>query len=191
MTDGAATKDPTGDAQRFAKIKRYNYLAHTIREMEYEIHSAKRSSYHITVKMTDMRNCASVVFFYKFGCTIFLPCECEQMKDEDVRLIMAHELGHISYNIGSLESQSGLNVLPPDDEEYYAWVFAYGLLDAKSEGYKDGVGKDEYIYHFDDLDKLLMSNLKKQQPDRKDLHDLIRKFLSDRKTAGNKKQPKK
>jgi len=181
MTDDSTDKDPINDARRLAEIKRYNYLAHTIREIEHEIHYAKRSSYHITVKMTGMRNCASVVFFYKRGCTIYLPCECEDMKDEDVRLVMAHEIGHISYDIDKLELKSGFNESPSDDEEYYAWIFAYGLLDAKSDGYKEGVGKDEYIFHFDDLEKLLMSNVKRQQPDHKDLHDRVRKFLSDRK----------
>jgi hypothetical protein len=183
MTEGFAAKDPIDDARHLAVINRYNYLAHTIREMEYNIHcaSATRPSYHITVKMTGTRNCSSVAFFYKRGCTIFLPCECADMEDEDIRLIMAHELGHISYDIDNLESKTGFNVSPPDDEEYYAWIFAHSLLDAKSNGYKNGVGKDEYIYHFDDLDKLLMSNVKRQQPDHKELHDRVRKFLLDRK----------
>ena len=187
MTDGSTDKDPIGDARRLAMINRHNYLAHTIREMEYIIHcaSAARPSYHITTKMTETRNCSSVVFFYNRGCTIFLPCERIDMKDEDIRLITAHELGHISYDIDNLESKTGFNVSPSDDEEYYAWAFAHSLLDAKSDGYKDGVGKDEYIYHFDDLDKLLMSNVKRQQPDHKELHDRVRKFLLDR-----KRQPK-
>jgi len=180
MTIEAMDKDPVGDARRFAKINRHNYLAHTIREMEHDIHARKRLSYHITVKMTDMRNCASTVFFYKHGCTIFLPSNPDDMGDEDVRLIMAHELGHISHNIDNIESLRGNNVSPTDDEEYYAWLFAYGLLHAKSNSYEDGVGTDEYIYRGDELHKLLMRNVIRQKPDGKDLCDKIRRFISDR-----------
>jgi hypothetical protein len=91
--------------------------------------------------------------------------------------MLAHELGHISYNLNGIELQSGYNVSPSDDEEFYAWTFAYSMLDAKSHDYKGGVGTDEYIYRFDELNRLLMRNIKRQQPDRHDLHDRIRQFL--------------
>jgi hypothetical protein len=175
MTDD--TKNPKRDANNFAKIKRHNYLAHTIREVEHEIHLRKRISYHVATKMVDVVDYASITFFYRSGCIIFLPEDCEKINNEDARLVLAHELGHISYNIDGIEQMSGLNVSPPNEEECYAWLFAHSLIYAKSDDYKNGVGIDEYIYSDDELHKLLMHNLIRQQPDNKDLHDTVRRSL--------------
>jgi hypothetical protein len=176
----ASAKDPKRDAYGFAEIKKHNYLAHSIREIEHEIHLRKWITYHIATKMVDTVDYASITSFYPSGCVIFLQDECEGISREDIRLVLAHELGHISYNIDCIDHMSGLNTSPPDDEECYAWSFAYYLLDAKSDGYVDGVGTNEYIYQDDRLYQLLMHNVTRQRSDRPDLHDRVRDSLKDR-----------
>jgi hypothetical protein len=180
MNNGACCADPKSDATSFAKIKEYNYLAHSIREMEHEIHRRKRITYHVAIKMVDTVDYASITSFYRCGCIIFLQNECEGISRKDIRLVLAHELGHISYNIERIDQMSGLNVSPPDDEEWYAWSFAYYLLDTKSNSYKDGVGIDEYIYRDDELYKLLMHNVIRLQPEQDDLQNRIKQSISDR-----------
>lgn len=170
---------PEDAAKYFSEIREGNYFAHTIREMERKIYSmtgAKRVPFHITIKVCDATNGGSAVVFYHSGCTIFLPESCSDIDNKDIRLILAHELGHISYNINALGVITG-RTSPSKEEEVYAWEFAHCLTKIRSEGFKKGIGKD-HIFSDEDLGKLLIRNVKKQ---RLDIYDDIKMFLGGRK----------
>ncbi|MDR2579229.1 MAG: hypothetical protein LBC70_10560 [Chitinispirillales bacterium] len=166
---------PKEAARHFSVIREGNCFAHTIREMErkiYELTGDKRIPFHITIKQSLATNGGSAIVFYHSGCTILLPDDCPNQNNKDVRFILAHELGHISYNAEKLGIITG-RTSPLPDEEIYAWEFAYHLTEIRSNGYRNGVGQ-EHIFGDDDLGKLLIYNVKKQRPD---IYENMKSFL--------------
>jgi len=166
---------PADAAKYFSDIRDGNCFAHTIREMEREIYAmtgTKRVPFHITIKASCATNGGSAVVFYRSGCTVFLPESDSGMDNEDIRLTLAHELGHISYNVDKLGVITG-RTSPSKEEEVYAWEFAHQLTKIRSDEYRKGIGKN-HIFSDEDLGKLLIRNVKKQRPD---IYDDIKIFL--------------
>lgn len=62
------------------------------------------------------------------------------------RILLAHELGHVLYNIHSLKNTSVLsNKKPSPEEELRAWEFAFRLVLEKSDYYKKVVDGKKFI----------------------------------------------
>jgi hypothetical protein len=99
--DRLISKVPKAAAEVVGEVEKRNYLAHSIREIEYAILQYASKNYHIITRSAEYSKKARIEFFDK-GCIIWLPEGNEEMMDEEVRLVLAHELGHLVYNIGRL-----------------------------------------------------------------------------------------
>ena len=164
---------PEDLAQRFVQVKKYNYLAHTIREIELEVHRVVGWGYHIVTRASTGLNDGSRIFFHKGGSIIFLPAASEEMDDREIRLVLAHELGHIIYNLDKLGAIRGVRS-PTEDEELFAWRFAFYLIKEKSLAYGRDIDVGRYIHDVGDLKRVLERMVKKKQPS---LHEAIKRFL--------------
>lgn len=171
-------KCPMSLAGHFVKVRKCNYLAHSIREMEREIHDTKNIDYHIITRPSERINGSSSIFFHSSGCTVFLPAECENMDDREVRLLLAHELGHIIYNIDKLETLKGVKS-PSKTEELFAWKFSFHLIKGKSDAYKRGeIDTQRYAHDFKPLKVFLSKIVKNKQ---QNIYDDIVQFLRNQK----------
>jgi Zn-dependent peptidase ImmA (M78 family) len=95
-----------------------------------------------------------------------LPYECEESDDRVVRLILAHELGHIVYNIDKLKDFNFVGVRKANrEEELFAWVFAYHLIKKKSGELQKDIERKRYIYPEDELRRSLFSIIKRNMPE--------------------------
>lgn len=139
----------------FCEIRKNNYLAHTIREIEHYILKNYRMHYHILTRQSEIKNKSKVDFFDK-GCVIRIPKE--GMNDNEIRLRLAHEIGHIISKIELLtENPERLDSYQNDvGEEVFAWCFAFGLIKKKSETYRNRTYK-EYVVE----DRVLMSMIQR------------------------------
>jgi Zn-dependent peptidase ImmA (M78 family) len=78
------------------------------------------------------------------------------MDDKKARLILAHELGHLVYNIDRLEDHEKLNQEQrPDEEEKYAWEFAYYLIRMKSSEHEKNIEFKRFVYNDYELKGML------------------------------------
>jgi len=173
------TKSPKEAAEIVGVVEKRNYLAHTIRDIEYAI-LQKHSKHYRIITCTSLNTKKSKIIFFDRGCEIWLTCECEEMDERKIRLILAHELGHLVYNIDKLKNPEILEgTVRSTKEEIYAWVFAYYLIDKKSAEHKSDMGRGKFIYHHGELKDSLTSilkNLKKQEPE---IYDGVISSLSD------------
>jgi len=171
--DGINRDDPHAAAEIVGRVEKTNYLAHSIRETELILLERFGMHYHIVTYASE-RKCAKTYFVHR-ACIIRLPdnlCENElgDNRDRRLRLVLAHELGHLIYNINDLENstiKSFDRVVSPE-EEIYAWTFAYCLVDKKSDYHKDVRHKDKFIYGPGELKNSLTNILDKQVETAKD-----------------------
>jgi len=137
---------PEEEAKRIGKIEKSNYLAHSIRKIEQTIRKTLNKHYRIITHVPLAAKKAQIHFFDQC-CEIHLPAECEEMRDEQIRLILAHELGHLVFNIENLKNPEILdNTEAPNDEEQYAWTFAYHLIRTKSDEHRSNYRQKNFIY---------------------------------------------
>jgi hypothetical protein len=165
--DSINRDDPHTAAEIVGRVEKTNYLAHSIRETELILLERFGMHYHIVTYASESK-CAKTYFVHK-ACIIRLPenlCENElgDNRDRRLRLVLAHELGHLIYNINDLENSTlklqNRTVSP--EEEIYAWTFAYCLVDKKSDYHKDVRRKNEFIYEHGELKNSLTNILDKQ-----------------------------
>jgi hypothetical protein len=114
------------------------------------------------------------MFYYTAGCDIVLLDDGDRVSDKDLRILLAHELGHIAYNISNIETLTGWSYSSSEEEELYAWKFAYFLLRRRNNDHKDGVGKD-YIFPDGRLEQSIVRVVKSGRPD---LYEPVREFIN-------------
>ena len=163
---GLNNKSPEEAAKVVGEVEKSNYLAHSIREIQQAILRNKGENYHIISRIVGAGSSTSKVFFFNKGCEIFLPHECEEMDDKKIRLILAHELGHIVFNIENLMNPEILeNTEASNEEEFYAWKFAFNLIKMKSDEHRSNSRQSKFIYHDDDLKSQLSALVKSKKPE--------------------------
>lgn len=142
-------KDPLGAATLVGEVDKSNYLAHTIREIQHIIYRVHGRHYHINTHMSDKVKETCIVFFQGDGCDIYLSLSLsrkyEYAKEPDLRLALAHELGHLFHNIGRLQELSG-PVAFSAEAEVFAWEFAYNLVMVKSLGHSEDIERGKHIF---------------------------------------------
>jgi len=162
-------------AEIVGKVEKYNYLAHSIREIEFAIMKLKNKHYHVITYATTMDTKKSKITFHDNCCIIRLPYESEEMDDQKIRLVLAHELGHLMFNFEDLTSPEKLaNTTATNKEELFAWEFAFYLINMKSEEHKNDIGRRKFIYDDRDLKKMLSAMVLDKKPE---IHDDIVKSL--------------
>ncbi|MDR1838485.1 MAG: hypothetical protein LBQ93_02715 [Treponema sp.] len=158
-------KNPQEAAEIVGVVEKRNYLAHTIRDIELAILQAYNKHYHI-ITYTSLNSKKSKIIFFDRGCEIRLSFECEEMDERKIRLILAHELGHLVHNIDKLKNPEILeNTARSDEEEIYAWKFAYHLIDKKSTEHKNDMHRGKFVYNHGELKESLTSILKNRKPE--------------------------
>jgi len=150
-------------AKIVGEVEKYNYLAHSIREIEFAILKLKGKNYHIITYATTMDLKKSQIAFFDNCCIIRLPYECKEMNDQKIRLILAHELGHLIFNFEDLMNPEKLaNTMASDAEEQYAWEFAFYLISMKSTEHKSNARQNKFVYEDYDLKNMLSAILKEK-----------------------------
>lgn len=164
----ALNKIPPEEAARIvSKVHKSNYLAHTIREIEMAILRSLGKNYSIVTYASVAVTTTAKIRFCDRACMIRLPSECEDMDDKRIRLILAHELGHLIFNLDCLKNLEVLeNTKPTETEELSAWVFAYNLVLCKSNEHRDSIrhSKQIFTYEGDELKRALISVVRAQNP---------------------------
>jgi Zn-dependent peptidase ImmA (M78 family) len=172
-------EDPKKAAKEAAWIDKSNYLAHTIRSLEYSISRVRRKPFVIVVRK-GCRKTKADFHDSKSYCDIFLADATEQMDDKSFRLILAHELGHVFYNFDSLK-EVGFSFDSEHthiEEEVYAWVFAYWLIFEKSERFKSRDGDKCFIYEGNELKQALLTLIRDSGVENaKEICDHVKKQL--------------
>jgi hypothetical protein len=151
-------------AELVGKVRKENYLAHSIREIEYAFLRLKGFNYHILTYVGETKK--SKAMFYSKGCQIRLPRECEEIDDKVIRLTLAHELGHLIYNFHLLDNPEILMTQKTsNDEETFAWEFAYYLIAEKSKMFSDTNAYQQFAYKDAELKRTVRSLIdKKPEP---------------------------
>jgi hypothetical protein len=159
-------KSPKEAAEIVGEVEKSNYLAHTIREMELALMRTRRMHYHIFVYAATSPSCTkSKITFFDYCCEIRLAANCEKTDDRTIRLILAHELGHLIYNFDNLKNPEILeNPTPSQKEEAFAWIFAYHLINVKSAYHKYTHGGGRFIYSTPELKDALSNLVRKKNP---------------------------
>jgi len=162
-------------AQIVGEVEKYNYLAHSIREIEFAILNLKGKNYHVITYATTMDTKKSKITFHDNCCVIRLPCESDSMSDQKIRLVLAHELGHLVFNFEDLTNPEKLaNTNATNKEELFAWEFAFYLINMKSEEHKNDIARRKFIYDDRDLKKMLSAIVLDKKPE---IHSDIVKSL--------------
>jgi Zn-dependent peptidase ImmA (M78 family) len=169
-------KSPKQAAEIVGNVEKYNYLAHSIREIEFAILKLKSKNYHIITYATTMDTKKSKIAFYDKCCIIRLPYEHDDMSDQKIRLLLAHELGHLVFNFEDLTNPEKLvNTATSNEEELFAWEFAFHLINMKSEEHKNNIARHKFIYDNRDLKKMLSAIVKDKKPE---IHEDIAQSLN-------------
>jgi hypothetical protein len=159
--DDLADKEPKKCAEIVGKVRKENYLAHTIREIEYAIRRLKGSGFAILTFRGESK--ISKISFFSKGCEIRLPRECDELDDKVIRLTLAHELGHLVFNFDKLDNPEQLNILKTSDaEEKFAWIFAYYLIIEKSKMYSNTHAYQKFVYREGELKSTVRSLIDKK-----------------------------
>lgn len=159
-------REPLEAANDLGKIEKSNYLAHSIRKIERLILKEQQKHYHIITYVTKTDTQKSKITFYDKCCEIRLPTECENIDDKQIRLTLAHELGHLIFNIKKLTNPEILeNTFSSNEEEMFAWEFAYNLILAKSDEHRINNNHRKFIYDKKDLKQILSAMIKKKKPE--------------------------
>ena len=151
--------------EKFGTVKKNNYLAHTIREIESTILQKIKRPYQIQTYASLSRNFKCD--FFDRCWTIRLPDAFEQMQDGEIRIRLAHELGHIIQNMDKLDNpeflQKKLSKEEKCAEEIEAWKFAYYLIQKKSQDYQNNTYKD-FIFKDRQLAAIIQGLVKDMDP---------------------------
>lgn len=163
--EGLRGKSPKEAAEIVGEVDRRNYLAHSIRDIEFAILRKQRMHYHIITYASETCKKSKIIFFDNC-CEIRLTCECDEIDERRIRLILAHELGHLVYNIDKLKNPEMLeNVVPSDKQEIYAWLFAYHLINNKSFEHENDIQRKKFIYRPGELKQSISFILKDRKPE--------------------------
>jgi Zn-dependent peptidase ImmA (M78 family) len=165
--EGLPLKTPIEAAAVVCEVEKRNYLAHSIREIENAL--SKRpyfKHYRIITHVPSTQNGSAMILFRSNCCEIILPSDCETMNDKKIRLALGHELGHLICNMGKLDDPSVLdNNDPPDEEEIFAWVFAYHLIRLKSGQHEILRKSADFVYGEEELKRTLFEVVKEKNSD--------------------------
>ena len=159
-------RNPKETAEAVGRVEKSSYFAHSIRKIEQYILRKYGKHYHVITYATTTQNKKSKITFRDQCCEIRLPSECEDIDDRKIRLTLGHELGHLVYNIDKLKNPEILeNEKASDEEEQYAWEFAFYVVRMKSDEHKNNIERKKFIYSDEEL-KLSLSNvLKTKKPE--------------------------
>jgi hypothetical protein len=172
---GISGKSPKEAARIVGEVDRRNYLAHSIRDIEFAILNTQGRHYHI-ITYASKTSQSSKIIFYDKCCEIRLTCEYNEIDERSIRLVLAHELGHLIYNMDKLRNPEVLeNVKTTDKEEIYAWQFAYHLIDKKSFDHEDNARKKKFVYQHGELKTSLTSIFKNKK---RDIYSEVMKSLN-------------
>lgn len=126
-------------AEKFGGVRKDNYLAHTIKDMERYILTHEGKCYPILTYPSEVRHFKCD--FQKKYCAIRMPRDCVGIDVREIRLRLAHELGHIIANMDKLGDLDALNAertqAEIEKEELEAWTFAFLLLMKKSKEHQE------------------------------------------------------
>ena len=173
---GLSKKTAKEAAEIVGKVEKYNYLAHSIREIEFAILKLKGKNYHVLTYATTTDIKKSQITFYDNGCVIRLPSESEEISDQKIRLVLAHELGHLVFNFENLTNPEKLaNSVATKEEELFAWEFAFHLVNMKSEAHRNDIERRKFIYDDRDLKKMLSAIVLEKKPE---IHSELVKSLN-------------
>jgi len=168
-------RSPKEEASGIGKVEKSSYFAHSIRKIEQIIREKLNKHYRIITHVSKSATKASIRYFDQC-CEIHLPAECEEMDDEKIRLILAHELGHLIYSIERLKNPEILDNMPTsNEEEQYAWEFAFYLVKTKSDEHRSNIRQNKFIYDDYDLKKMLSAIVKEKA--KPEVYDSIVKSL--------------
>lgn len=153
-------------AEKFGSVRKDNYLAHTIKDIERYILTQEGKSYPILIYPSEVRHLKCD--FQKKYCAIRMPRDCAGTDVSEVRLRLAHELGHIIANMDKLGDMVRLNAPRTREnieaEEIEAWTFAFLLLKKKSKEHETRV-YDPFIYKDTDLIDIIVGLVDPMYPD--------------------------
>jgi hypothetical protein len=156
------------------RVEKNNYLAHTIREIELAILIRKGVHCHIATVMSESYR-RTGIRFSKSGCEVRIRYPDPELDNEafspnlGVRLVLAHELGHLTYNFDEIKEilergDSSTDYTYGEVEEVYAWRFARSLALEKSKEYEDGFRLAEFVYDRPTIDRFLKWHLRGKIP---------------------------
>jgi hypothetical protein len=172
---GLSGRNPEAAAAIVGRVEKNNYLAHTIREIELAILIKKGIHCHIATLMSESYRHTGIRFS-KSGCEIRIRYPDPDLEHDaflpnlGVRLVLAHELGHLTYNFDEIKEilergDPSSDYTYDRDEEVYAWRFARSLVLEKSKEYEDGFRLAEFVYDRSTIDRFLMWRLRGRIPD--------------------------
>jgi hypothetical protein len=166
---------PEDCARFFSCIAEDNFLAHSIREIEKAILRKHSFHYHIFPYLQD-RDAPFRAYFRQNSCEIRIQ-KSELSSIKAVRLRLAHEIGHIVYNIDLLPDdvkREALNSrrLASPEEELFAWRFAYRLIKEKSDQYHDNI-YGEFKFKDQELKDAVLALTEDKQEICKELRKLL------------------
>jgi len=151
-----------------------NFLAHTIRRMELELIREERLPYHILTVVALQDDNAKILFSNAY-CLIYLPSKHTGRDERSIRLALGHELGHLVLRFKELRDSTTLdNRKLSDEEELFAWKFAYHLIDMKSDQHDDDIKRRRYIYPNSVLKNAISNIVKEKNPG---IHGKIAEYL--------------
>ncbi|GHV14594.1 hypothetical protein AGMMS49938_11010 [Fibrobacterales bacterium] len=163
-------------ADYFGKVEKDNYLAHSIRKIEFDILTKQSKHYHIISKVSTTSEKSKIMFFDN-SCLIWLPCNCDTIKDEEIRLTLAHELGHVIFNIEALKNPEILgNHESSVEEEQFAWEFAFHLIKKKSDEHRDNINRKKFVYDFEQLKDVFCAIVRKKA--KQEVYDSVKVSLN-------------
>jgi len=153
--------NPIKAAEYFGAIENSNFLAHSIRKIEYEFIREAGIPYRIFTHVTPKINNA-ITLFLKAYCIIYLP---QSENERQTRLELGHELGHLVFRFDELSNSKAHNGVEASDyEEVFAWVFAYNLINVKSDLHEDNKQMGKFIYKEGELETELLNIIKEKKP---------------------------
>lgn len=153
--------DPVKTAEYFAIVENSNFLAHSIRMIENEFIKKGGVPYRIYTNVSTSVTHA-VTLFFKDSCIINLPLTIDERK---TRFELGHELGHIVFRFDDLMNAKAVgDSVTSEEEEIFAWEFAYSLIKTKSEQHKDNKQIGRFIYKDDELKTELLSLINDKSP---------------------------
>lgn len=152
-------------AEKFGSVRKDNYLAHTIKDIERYVLTHEGKCYPILIYPSEVRHFKCD--FHKKYCAIRMPRDCDGIDVGEIRLRLAHELGHIITNMDKLGDLGRLNAPRTEEEigneEIEAWTFAFLLLRKKSQEHQSRI-YDPFIHKDTALIDIIVDLVKSFKP---------------------------
>jgi Zn-dependent peptidase ImmA (M78 family) len=165
---------PEQAAHHFGIVESRNFFAHTIREVSLAILNKHHRHYQILTIIRDRTKITQTIF-HQSCCEIFVAPIPEDNDESRLRLALAHELGHLIYNMDRLDSVTDSDNAPIE-EEAWAWKFAYALTMVKSHEHQTNKNIAKFVYQPKQLKAILLSHLKEMRPD---VHEILKAYSFD------------